>query len=463
MSVYALLLLGLLTSCAHVQYDSQVSRWVAQDAADPLPAGGIVFAGSSSIRRWEGLALSFADYNIAQRGLGGATFSTYLPHVDDAIISLSPRAVVLWLGTNDIASGVSGDDVVIAFNEFTGIIHKKLPSTTVFYLGIMPTPGRQENRDQEDIANAGIASVAAGDERIHYIDLPAVFDDLGAYSGAGFMNKFVDSIHLNRDGYRLWRSVIRPEVAAAFPPDKVHAETPTSLKAGERLLFDFGPINPDDGDPTDRPDVNGNHWNYWVGNAGGVRVIAGEHQGGLVNTDGADTGMRITITGDFGSNGKLHGGLFAPDTNLLGDLAVESATVDFFFSTADDLRGKGDDDLSGGFMIDGLDPGLTYSFKFFGSRNTAETQITEYKVIGTKSQSARLETSRGGIGTTGAYNGNSNQVAQVFNIRPDINGQVFVDLNLVKGSYAYINAMEIVATSDTRPISPGVVGRSPSK
>jgi lysophospholipase L1-like esterase len=447
-AVGAFALFGLFAAPAAGQYASQVARWVAQDTADPLPTDGIVFAGSSSIRRWEELTLDFADYNVVQRGLGGATFATYQPHVNDAIIAHSPRAVVVWLGTNDIAGGLSGNGVVSAFNTFASTIHGSLPNTEIFYLGIMPTPGRQGNRGQEDVANAGIAAVAAGDSHIHYIDLPAVFDGLGAYNGADFTNKFVDSIHLNRDGYDVWESVIRPAIEAEFAPDKVYTPNPKTLKPGERLLVDFGPSNTDDGGITASPDANGNYWSNWTGAIGGVRAIAGEHQRGLVNTAGNDTGIGITITAEFDSNGKLNGGLFNPDPNLLGDLAVESATVDFFFSTGDGKQGGGDDDMAGGFMLDGLDPNLSYDFKFFGSRTTTETRITEYTVTGANSQSVLLQTSGTNIGSNGSYDGNDDELAKVTGVRPDAFGQIFVDLTLIQGSFAYINAMEVTATPE---------------
>ncbi len=447
-AVASLTLIGLLAAPARGQYASQVALWKTQDAADPVATGGIVFAGSSSIRRWEELTLDFNDYDVLQRGLGGATFASYQPNVNDAIIAHTPRAVVLWLGTNDIAEGLSGNGVVNAFTTFKNTIHASLPNTEIFYLGIMPTPGRQGNRAQENVANAGIAAIAAGDSRIHYVDLPAVFDGLGAYNGANFTNKFVDSIHLNRNGYDLWESIIRPAVMAEFAPDKVFSLNPKTLKSGERLLYDFGTIDGEDGNLTTGPDVRGNFWNSWPTADGGIRVVAGEHQGHLVNTAGQDTGIRMTITADFDSNGKLHGGLFNPNPSLLGDLAVQSATVDFFFSTADNKQGGGDDDMPGGFMLDGLNPNLSYNFKIFGSRDTTETRITEYKVTGANAQSALLNTSGNNIGSNGTYDGNDNHVAQILGVRPDAFGQVFVDLTLIQGSFAYINAMEITATPE---------------
>jgi lysophospholipase L1-like esterase len=236
-------LIGLLAAPAAGQYATDVARWVAQDAADPLPGNGIVFAGSSSIRRWEELTRDFADYNVIQRGLGGATFATYQPHVHDTVIAHAPRAVVVWLGTNDIAGGLSGNGVVTAFQTFASTVHASLPDTEIFFLGIMPTPGRQGNRAQENIANAGIAASAAANPRIHYVDLPAAFATLNPYNDPAFTSMFVDSIHLNRAGYDFWESVIRPQLSTVVAPDKVYVPNPATLKIGESLYFDFGGYN----------------------------------------------------------------------------------------------------------------------------------------------------------------------------------------------------------------------------
>ena len=95
-------------------------------------------------------------------------------------------------------------------------------------------------------------------------------------------------------------------------------------------------------------------------------------------------------------------------------------------------------------MIDGLDPNLAYDFHFFGSRNNAESRITEYEVTGANQATATLQTSGTDIAHGGIYDGNDDTFASLAGIRPDAFGQVFVDLTLLEGTYAYINAMDVV-------------------
>lgn len=435
---------------ANGQYEGDIGRWKAQDALDMPEPGAVLFIGSSSIRRWEQMSLDFADYNVLQRGFGGAHLDHLVEYVNDIVLPYHPRAIVVWAGTNDIASGDSGAEVFEDYREFVGAVHREQPGVDIFYLGIAPTPGREDNRPREDIANASIRRMAADHDRLHYIDLPAAYAKLNPYEGPAFTSKFADSIHLNRDGYDLWTRVIRPEIEAVVAPDKVYRPNPDAPGPGSRILFDFGPSNPDEGEPTTSPDLHGNHWNNWHEAEGGDAVNAGEHIGNLVDARGRPTGIELTITGGFRTNGKRHGGLSSPETGLLGDLAVSSATVDYFYCTADDVPGGGNEDAGGGFMLGGLDPNLTYDLYLFGSRNAAETRITEYLVIGASRKTALLRTCGNNIGADGAYDGNDDQVAMASGVRPDRFGQVFVDMTVASGRYAYLNAMRIVVAPAPR-------------
>ncbi len=364
---------------ATAQYQGDIDRWAAQDALDPPTAGAILFTGSSSIRRWEQMALDFAEYRVLQRGFGGAHFDHVNTYVNDIVLPYNATAIVVWAGTNDIASGADGNEVFADYQQFVTTVHGAQPNVDIFYLGIMPTPGRWENGPEETIANTSISNMAVGNAKLHYIDLPAHFHALNPPNDPAFTGLFVDDIHLNRQGYEFWTSIIRPEIEAVIAPNKVYTANPSTPQLGARLLFDFGPSNPIDGDHTVNPDAFGQHWNNWHAAEGEVAVNAGEHIGNLINDAGTATGIDLTITGGFLSNGKINGGLLAPDQTLLGDLAIATATEDYFFCSADNLVSGGNDD----------------------------------------------------------------EITVIAGIRPDAFGQIFVDITLLQGAFAYINAMAV--------------------
>ncbi len=429
-------LTGLLTSslCSFAQpFRADIDRWTAQDALDAPAPGAILFTGSSSIRRYEQLALDFADYNIIQRGFGGSQFEDLAGYVNDIVLPYQPAGIVVWEGTNDIATGESSAEVFADYQNFVDLVHTTQPGTPIFFLGIMPTPGRLgccETRNIE--ANTAIANFSASNPALHYVDLPAAFYALDPPSGRSFRRLFADDIHLNRQGYELWTSIIRPQIEAVIAPNKIFTLNPNTPQPGNRILFDFGPSNSQDGDPTLGPDENGNIWNNWHPAQGGVAVNAGEHLGSLADANGVVTGIELTITGGFVAGGKSEGGLLSPDATLLGDLAIATATQDYFLSSADNLKGRGDEDRPGGFLLDGLDPALAYDFSFFASRTETDSQQTEYLVTGANNKKTLLLTT-----------GNEDKIALVTGIRPDEFGQVFIDLTLTEGRSAYIAAMEI--------------------
>jgi lysophospholipase L1-like esterase len=428
---------------------AEVSRWLAQDAADPVVPNSVLFIGSSTIRRWESLTYDFADYNVIQRGWGGAWLSGVNDYASWVVDPYNPSAIVLWAGTNDITGGKTPQQLLTDFRTFVTREHADSPSTDILYISMTPTPGNGATDAARRQANALIAAETHTDPKLHFIDVATYFENLQVSDPAAFTALYVDSLHLSPSGYATWVSMVRPALAAVVPPNKSVVANPSTLQPGEKLLFDFGPSNVADGDPTGT-DTLGNRWNNWVPTSGGGLVNIGEHIAGLVDTTGRNTGLKMKITGGFQVNGKNNGGLFAPNgpnAALLGDLAVQTATEDYFYSSADGKWDGGNDDLPGGFMIEGLDPALQYEFRFFGSRATTEVRVTEYSVRGANSGAANLQTSGAGMGSNGIYNGNDSGVAVVSGIRPDAFGQVFIDVTLIQGSYTHLNAMELLATT----------------
>lgn len=436
-----------------VAITNDIDRWTAQDALDPVAPGGVLFVGSSSIRRWETLTRDFADYRIVQRGFGGSQFSDLNPIIHRIVTPYQPSAIVVFEGTNDIrAGGKTGEQVFADFQTFVSTVRAQQPSVPICYIGITAVPSFFFNPDHDPRRRTANSLMKAHCENnpslnLHFLNTNELLDTLHDTSDPSYPSYFVDDTHLSRKGYQHFVSVIRPALAAIIAPNKTLAANPDALAAGEKLFFDFGPSDVTTGDATTVPDSNGNYWNNWHLTNGGGTINSGEHLRDLVRSTGTGTGIRMTMAGGFLCNGKAtFGGLFAPQPALLGDLAVETATEDFFYASANDINDATSDDVPGGLMLEGLNPALTYEFRFLGARDNAETRITKYEVFGANSGQANLITSGTGIGSTGGNN-NDDDVAVIGGIRPDSFGQVFIDITLVQGTFAYINAMQITASA----------------
>ncbi len=431
-------------------YVTTVETWRAQDDLAEGPADPLVFVGSSSIRRWEDLARSYRDHRPVQRGFGGAQLGDIAWFADDLVNRHDPRAVVVFAGTNDVAFGVSADDVVARFRclrERLWIAHgRALP---VFFIGITPTPSRWSTWETANAVNEAVAALAADDPGLVYVDVPAAFLATGQPPDADL---FVgDQLHLSASGYALWDSILRQEVDAVLPPLPRATRAADHPPAGGRLLVDLGPSNAEDGEPTPSPDYLGQHWNNWYDIDGGAVLLPGEHLDGLVTADGAATSIDLVLTGGFTANGRANGGLLWPSVDLLGDLAVGSATGDYFYSVSEDL--------TGGFFLRGLDPDATYALRLFASREADETRLSTYTVDGAETVSATLQTSGPGAGTTG--NGNDDDIVTFTGLAPDDRGQLFVDVTLAQGSYAYVSAFELTVEGGEGEPPPSRTGPAP--
>jgi lysophospholipase L1-like esterase len=413
-------------------HQETIARWRVQDEEAPAPQGQLVVTGSSSIRRWEHAFRDLAPWGVIQRGVGGAHLTEVAASAPDLVLRHRPAGVLVFAGTNDIATGVSPDQVVIAWRCLVQQVHDALDDVPVVYIGITPTPSRWSQWDLADTANREIERLAGLHPLLGYVDLATPFLQAGEPPDAALFAG--DQLHLSAAGYELWTEAILP-ILAAHLPERTPAPA-SDLAAGSYVRVDLGPSNPDDGLPAPAVDDFGIHWNRWHPLEGGDQVLAGEALRDLVSTTGQRAGVDLVITGGFRANGLQNGGLGSPDGARLGTLAVPEATVDFFYTeTADD---------PGGLSLTGLDPSATYTLRLFASRADPERRVTRYVVHGAGQQEAALVTSGTGVGEDG-QDANQGTLAVLTGLSPDRWGQLHLDVQIAEGRFAYLSLLELEA------------------
>ena len=193
-------------------------RWKQRTMA--FAPGGIVFAGSSSIRYWESLVADMAPLRVLGQGFGGSKLSQLVTWTDRLIIAHQPRAVVVYSGENDLA-GLLGsrrktaDDLVPMFGQIVERVQAQLPATRIYWVSIKKPPARREIWPEIDRANQLLAEFCAGDPQCGVIDvLTPMCDDWGVPREELYG---ADGIHLNESGYAVWTAVIRPRLLAESP------------------------------------------------------------------------------------------------------------------------------------------------------------------------------------------------------------------------------------------------------
>ncbi len=192
----------------------EIAAFEALDLERPPAEGGIVFAGSSSIRLWHTLAADMAPLPTVRRGFGGAHLDHVSHYAERIVLPYRPRAVVLYAGDNDLASGTgkSPERVVADFERFVARVHAALPDTRIYFVSIKPSRLRWRRWPLMRRANERIAALCERDPLLIYLDIATPM--LGA-DGEPRPEIFVfDGLHLNAEGYALWTAVIRPRLLA---------------------------------------------------------------------------------------------------------------------------------------------------------------------------------------------------------------------------------------------------------
>ncbi|NND66623.1 MAG: hypothetical protein HKN19_03450 [Halioglobus sp.] len=423
------------------RYDTLMARWNAQTNANPYEPGRTVFTGSSSIRFWERLQEDIAPWAPIQRGFGGAILWEVAGYIDETVIRHDPAAVVIFAGTNDIAVGLAVDDVVTAYRCVVERIAQGLgDDVSIHYIAITPAPSRWEIWPQSSEANARIRSIAAQWPGLHFIDTTPAFLATGEPPDASLF--LADALHLTESGYAIWRDAVFPHLEATV--DR-YAASFDALAPGTRILVDFGPTEDGIGGPTDSPDLQGQHWNSWPAIAANRIMNSGEHLGLLVDTTGQPTFLRLVLAGSSHfARGVPDGGLLQPDPELLGALAAEQATQDYFYTIESGTVVAS----RGALTFERLATAATYTLRLFASRADAAPASTRYTVTGGGvAQSAALQVSGAGISADGEGDGNDDEVLVFSGLRPDSTGRLHLDFSPAtteSGGIAVLSALELI-------------------
>ena len=192
------------------RWEEPISAFEAQDQANFPPTGAIVFNGSSSIYFWhEHLAEDMAPLTVIPRGFGGSTLLDALYYLDRIVLPYQPRAIVLYEGDNDIGRfKITPLRLRELFAGYVNKVRERLPETRIYLLAIKPSVARWADWPAMQEANRLLEELCAADPLLTYID---VATPLLGVDGMPDASLFVeDRLHLNRAGYELWQTIVRP-------------------------------------------------------------------------------------------------------------------------------------------------------------------------------------------------------------------------------------------------------------
>lgn len=170
----------------------------------------VIFYGSSTVRLWTGLEQDFPDVKPINAGFGGSTLAACAWFFERLIVPAKPRTMVLYAGDNDLGDGRHPEEVYLSFCALTAKIQRDLPDTDVTFVSIKPSPSRWHIVEQIRAANRYIENEIKRLPRFSFVDLTSVM-----LTPDGKPRKELyqaDGLHMNPDGYALWRRELTARV-----------------------------------------------------------------------------------------------------------------------------------------------------------------------------------------------------------------------------------------------------------
>lgn len=194
-------------------FEAEIRAFEDADRVDRPRPGGVLFVGSSSIRLWPDLKADFPGINVIQRGFGGSEIDQVLYYAPRIVLPYKPSLIVLYAGDNDLAAGRTPEQILADYKAFVTIVRDWLPRTRVVFVSIKPSGDRWALVDKMRATNELIKNYTATDSNLAYVD---VFTPMLGADGKPREELFVsDRLHMNPQGYAIWRDLLKPIVAAS--------------------------------------------------------------------------------------------------------------------------------------------------------------------------------------------------------------------------------------------------------
>ena len=169
----------------------------------------IIFYGSSTIRLWKSLNEDFKDVDVINLGFGGAYIDSLSKNFNLLINFLNPKAIVIYLGGNDLNLSLSPEEVIFKIKKFVEKINKKYPNTNIGYITIKPSVERKNKLSDIKKINKGVKLIANDFPNLVYIDVYNKLLDKGKVTSKFLLQ---DGLHLNKEGYKVLTRAVKEKI-----------------------------------------------------------------------------------------------------------------------------------------------------------------------------------------------------------------------------------------------------------
>lgn len=197
------------------------------------------------------------------------------------------------------------------------------------------------------------------------------------------------------------------------------------------FLIDFGSDASFNGTNVISPDGNGNHWNSMAYAPASLINITGGVSSAFFTWQ--TIGDNDSFNGPAGTNRDP--ALVEIDAATLADLGVREAAYDYFASSVN---------TASTFVVNGLEPGLSYTLTFYGSHKFGASTTTTYTVFTGDALTNEVASTTLNMYEPGSpWLHNSNNLAVIENITVQRDGGFRIGFQGENEQPGYLNAMKI--------------------
>lgn len=189
------------------KWEPDIQSLEKRDRTTTLPEDPILLVGSSTFTQWKTAALDLKPLPVLNRGFGGSDILAVLTYFDRLVLSIRPRTIVLYVGGNDIAHGVTPEIFLERVRIFVERVGGILPNTKVVVLSLQLKPSRPETDITRKGINESLIELCRTARNAQYVDIttPTLKDGKPRTDLFG-----EDRLHFNEAGYKVLADTLRP-------------------------------------------------------------------------------------------------------------------------------------------------------------------------------------------------------------------------------------------------------------
>lgn len=171
--------------------------------------GAIVFLGDSITQGWgDDFKQSFPGLKLANRGISGDTTRGMLIRLEQDVLSLKPRGVIMLMGTNDLEESAEPEVIAANVQLILGRLKEHNPDMPIVLCQVFPSSASKKRpADKIKQINKLVADGVKENAQVTVLDTWTLFANS---EGDAKAEEFPDLLHPNGAGYAKWSAALKP-------------------------------------------------------------------------------------------------------------------------------------------------------------------------------------------------------------------------------------------------------------